>query len=384
MVNTPRHIADVGGYIHFSSNTQGQCGRPIKIHTNLFVDFFCAVNPDTYEGQTVIRDIESLRAKQPLETRPTAAMGPRDVAGDSAAHKARLNSVRHKLAAFAHQQDMAAEKRLTTKNVQVFYHIDQRPGDKYQTVYISEVQVVQEGSGQAGGLYDLKRSGYSEKMQKSSNRNLDGRSVFISGASDTVLTARKNALTYTDNTNPALFFSPMSVASDLRHWKVSRLQMSTQKLIDDLQGLVRENQKRKLTWLVEGEGAALLSHALDGIPGDLTSHSFKFINAKGPLAGVLKKLGQRKAQLKGEMIRYSGDRAALLTIASQKQDILNQLGKLPVQPGYEKITRRYLTERVAALGEVSSAKAIVNQPAALRGGVQTFVDALRGAYKGVR
>ena len=54
-----------------------------------------------------------------------------------------------------------------------------------------------------------------------------------------------------------------------------------------------------------------------------------------------------------------------------------------MQPGYEKITRRYLTERVAALGEISSAKAIVNQPATLRGGGQTFVDALRGAYKGL-
>ena len=59
---------DLDNYIYFSHITTGTSGRAVKIHKDVFLPFFCAVNPDTHEGQSVIRQIKHLRILQPART----------------------------------------------------------------------------------------------------------------------------------------------------------------------------------------------------------------------------------------------------------------------------------------------------------------------------
>src|SRR5690606_17671151 len=106
-----------------------------------------------------------------------------------------------------------------------------------------------------------------------------------------------------------------------------------------------------VSWYVEGEGAAVLAHALAKVPGTFEKHSFKFLNARTNLASLLQDLGQRKAQLQGEFLEYTRDRIALLSIAQNSNAISDQLNRLPKQAGYERITRRYLVDYFQALGE---------------------------------
>ncbi|SMF30408.1 hypothetical protein SAMN02745866_01971 [Alteromonadaceae bacterium Bs31] len=384
MAIAPRHIQDIGGYIYFSNNTKGHSGKPVKIHTKLFVDLFCAIDPSTHEGQMIIRDIESLRAKLATDSLPSPAMGPIDPPRMSTGHKQRLEKIRRVQRGMAEQHHMQRERTLETNNVRAYYHINQNPGDAAPTVYISEVQIQHDKSKHAGGLYDYVSSGRgSKKLQSAKNTVLSNRDVFISGATDTLADAGKAAMQVTNSPSPALFFCPSQTANDLHIGKQSRLGSGTQKLVNDLGKIINDNQGNKVSWFVQGEGAGLLSHALDKVAGALDGHSFKFDNARTQLPKLFEKLNQRKAQISGEFLHYFQDKQALLAIASQKQQLLEQLGALPAGSGYDKITRRYLSERISALADNSAANQVTRQPQSLRGSAVTFVDALRATHKAV-
>ncbi|MET0356673.1 MAG: hypothetical protein ABW044_07820, partial [Cellvibrio sp.] len=60
-------------YVYFSPHTKGGSGRAVKIHKDLFFPFFCVVDPNTHDGQNIIRQIESLRTTCTIVTQETGS-----------------------------------------------------------------------------------------------------------------------------------------------------------------------------------------------------------------------------------------------------------------------------------------------------------------------
>lgn len=373
---------DVSEYLFFSPNTTGLSGSPVKIRADLFMDFFCNVDPQTHDGQSVIRDIESLKIFGKTASQNAHVSVP--ARNESTAHKNRLNRINQTLSVLSFNQSTSPEQTFATKNVRVFYRILQKEGDAFPTVYISDIRVVQRGRDNIGGLYEYASTMRGITLEKSKSTDLDGKTVYISAASDSAKKAMDDAVANTNTAKPALFFNPREVAEDLSIWKKSRPSNNTKGLIDHLSDLLMKNQRRTVNWHVEGEGAAVLAHALEKMPGTLEKHSFKFINARTNLATLIQSLGQRKAQLKGEFLDYTRDRTALLSIAQNSADISYQFKKLPEPESYNRVTRRYLVEYFRALGENSNAKAILARAASIKGSNATFIDAINLSHRGFK
>lgn len=373
---------DVEGYLFFSPNTKGLSGNPVKIRAELFVDFFCNVDPETHDGQTIIRDIESLKIFGKTAG-PNARMSV-PAKNETQAHKSRLNQINKNLAILTVSQATAPEKTFTTKNVRVFYHLLQKEGDAFPTVYISDIRVVQRGRDNIGGLYEYASTLRGTTLEKSKSTDLGGKTVYISAASDSAQKAMDEAMANTNNAKPALFFNPREAAEDLGIWKKPRLNHNTKGLIDQLSDLLMKNQRRTVNWHVEGEGAAILAHALEKVPGTLEKHSFKFINPRTNLATLLQSLGQRKAQLGGEFLDYTRDRTALLSIAQNSEAISYQFKQLPEPKSYDRVTRRYLVEYLRALGQNGNAKTILAKAASVKGSQATFIDAINLSHRGFK
>ncbi|HEY6529386.1 MAG TPA: hypothetical protein VIZ65_11880 [Cellvibrionaceae bacterium] len=378
MINHPTHIKDVGGYIYFSDKTRGLSGKPVKIHTSLFLDFFCALDITTQEGQAVIRDIENLKVNPSAFAKSPPIALPKPRTAESPGHVDRMAQVRKNAADMSHQLKIQKETFLVTKNFRVYYHIHQKEEDSTPTVYISELQVIHRGQDSVGGLYQEKSANGDLVLSKSAKADLDGKTVFLSGATSSVEAAMEDAKYATGNHSVALFFCPMAVADDLGVWKTNRLTEQTKNLAKELEDTIRNNQTKTVNWLVEAEGAGLLSVAIEKISGSLEKHSFKFNNAKANLPKLLGDLSQHKAQLTGEFIGYQANKAALLTIVSQKDALIKQISSLGAATGYNSITRRYLTQQIASLGGQAAAK-LAAQPQNLRGSSTTFLGALIAA-----
>jgi hypothetical protein len=373
---------DVSEYLFFSPNTKGLSGSPVKIRADLFMDFFCNVDPQTHDGQSVIRDIESLKIFGKTASQNAHVSVP--ARNESAAHKNRLNRINQTLSVLSFNQSTSPEKTFATKNVRVFYRILQQEGDAFPTVYISDIRVVQRGRDNIGGLYEYTSTSRGIALEKSKNTDLDGKTVYISAAADSAKKAMDEALANIRNDKPALFFNPREAAEDLSIWKKPRLSHNTKGLIDQLSDLLMKNQRRTVNWYVEGEGAVVLAHALEKVPGTLEKHSFKFINARTNLATLIQSLGQRRAQLKGEFLDYTRDRTALLSIAQNAEAISYQIKQLPKPESYDRITRRYLLEYLQALGENGNAKAILAKAASVKGSIATFIDAINLSHRGFK
>ncbi len=155
------HIKDIDGYIFFSPKTTGQVGKPVKIHSNLLIDFMLSVDPKTADGQAVIRDINNLRSF--ANTVTSGIPKPKGGTGDRDGHKARMQSLYNILDATAKQMSLKRERSFLTTNVRVYYFIDQKPGDAYPTVYINEVQVRAGDVSKQGGFYENGISRYGRK-----------------------------------------------------------------------------------------------------------------------------------------------------------------------------------------------------------------------------
>ena len=148
---------------------------------------------------------------------------------------------------------------------------------------------------------------------------------------------------------------------------------------------MQQNQRRSVEWLVVGEGAAVLSHALTKVSGTLEKHSFKFVNTRANLGKLLQDLGQRKAQLPGEFLDYSRDRIALLSIAQNSSEVTAQMEhQLPKKTGYDRVSHRYLTGYFHALGENGNAHAILAKAASIKGSTTTFIEAITLSHKRLR
>lgn len=374
---------NVEGYLFFSPNTKGLSGNPVKIRADLFLDFFCSVDPETHDGQTIIRDIESLKIFG--KTNGTPGRQHVSARNETKAHQSRLQQINKNLAILTVSQATAPERTFTTKNVRVFYHVLQKEGDSFPTIYISDIRVASEGVNDAAGLYEYVNSRYGgQQLSKAKSDNLEGKSVYISAASDSAQSAMDAVPLRIIDSKPLLFFNPTTVSDDLSLWKRSRITDATKHAIKELSGLLQANQRRNVQWFIEGEGAAVLTKALASVPGTFEKHSFKFLNARTNLPNLLQELGKRKAQLEGEFLDYERDRTALLALAHNKDGISSQLDQLPKKSGYDRISRHYLKEYFRALGENGNAQAILEKAISVKGSNTTFIEAITLSHKGVR
>ncbi|HRH77845.1 MAG TPA: hypothetical protein PK129_10895 [Cellvibrionaceae bacterium] len=280
----PSHIKDISGYIYFSHNTKGTTGRAVKIHTDLFLEFFCAVDPTSAEGQSVIRDIESLRVNPAAFQPPGHNIPPPKTQNHT--HRNLLSKINSTLGVLARRQ----EQCLTTKNLVAYFHIHQLDGDKHPTVYISELQIKRADWSAEGGLYKVVKSRTGESFQKDQSLDLSDSEIYVSRACEHVADAFNFASTVNASPTLKVFFNPDSTANDLGIWSQPRLPSSTKVLVESMRDLVRQNATKTVSWFLDGEGAALFARALKGLPGNLEKHSFRFINPRAYLPALVQEL----------------------------------------------------------------------------------------------
>lgn len=375
----PSHIKDLAGYIFFSPNTKGTTGRAVKIHTDLFLEFFCAVDPGSAEGLGVIRDIEGLRVNPAAFQPPSSSVPPSK--SKNATHKDLLSKINSTLGVMTRRQ----EQCLVTKNLIAYFHIHQLDGDQHPTVYISEIQIKRSEWSSEGGLLKVVNSRFGDKFEKELSLDLDGKGVYVSRACAQANEAFAYLNAIQNRADMKVFFNPQSTANDLGVWSQNRLSQSTQKLVSEMRELIRQNATKSVYWLLDGEGAALFAKAIKGLPGKLERHSFKFNNPRANLPDLLGELSTRNAKFNNEFIDYSGDRMALLALGSQHTALAHQILNLPgAADGYNKMARTYLAKQISALGKLKPVNDLLFINSGLRTSTDNFINILnkaRSLYK---
>lgn len=352
----------LSNYIYFSPATTGKTGRAIKIHRDLFMPFFLAVNPKTHDGQLVIRTIESLKTMPKLSVKQPAPYAP--------SHAIRMVNLRD---TFQHS--------LIIKNIQIYYRVDQEGDDKSPSVYINNLRIINSDRNQAPGLYEKKMLG--DKIVKMTSKGLNGRHVYINSLINNTEKAyelaKDRSINEKDVKNLTLFYAPAAIANDLGIWHSPGQTQRTSMAVQELTEVLQHNLKSQVGvhWLVEGEGCALLNKALEGVKGELVNHTFKLINPRTNTPQLLQNITRKKGQLIGEFFNYSNDQAAYIALASHKQALIAQMGLLPQARNYDRITRQKITEQITALSNLEAP--VAGQPAGLNANRQTFTQALNKA-----
>lgn len=356
-------------FVYFSALTTGSHGRAVKINKNLFLPFFCVVDPATHDGQLIIRHIEALRAT-PTHSKVMASR-KEPFHKRSASHVQQLNKINN-----------AFEHLLIVKNLHIYYRVSQELGDKSPTVYITGIRELSHERDQGAGLYEGKTGIGRMQAIKARSESLDGKLVFISGKAGDANDALKQAHAVTGDSGSMVFYSPSNALNDLGVWRTSRIGHAAEQTIGELVALMKKNQKpaRGIDWYVSEEGASVLEKALSQLPGNLTNHKFKFVNAIAKTSSIINSLAEKNATLAGEFYQYERNRRSLLSLAMDKDRLLSAIGKLPAGKNYDKITRRYIVTAIESLAAVGSK--VADQSKAV-GANKTFVQVLAetGKYR---
>ena len=356
-------------YIYFSPlTTGGSSGRAVKIHKDLFLPFFCIVDPTTYDGQSIIRHIENLRTTCTIVRKETGsgyANNPRE----STRHKSQLAKV-----------NSAFHQVLIIKNLHVHYRVSQEQGDKAPSVYISSIRVVNSGTNESPGLYkEVKSTIGSKKVEKCSDTRIDGRTVYINDYAQNAKDAMSKARQITNDNEALLFYCPVRANDELGVFGTKEKSAITQQTINELVNIFKQNQRgsQGASWYVEGEAVNLLAHAIKQIPHDLSKHSFRLVNPIANTANVIEALSNKKAKLEGEFFKYDRNRTALIALGTQKDKILQAIGKLPAGKNYDRITRRYILQSINEMS--STGERANNQQAKLGSITKTFIQLIKAA-----
>jgi len=361
-------------YVFFSPLTMGgSSGRAVKIHKDLFLPFFCVVDPATHDGQNIIRQIENLRTTCTIvrqETGSGYANNPRQ----SPAHKSQLAKV-----------ESAFHQVLIVKNLHVHYRVSQESGDKAPSIYIFNIREINRGTGGSPGLYRAATGSFRENQgpQKVSSSNVDGKKIYINGAPHTVEDAMDQAKYATDDNNAMLFYCPTTALDELGPLGRNERSRATKETLGELASVLTNNQKasRGVSWYVDGKGANVLTEAIKQFQGDLSAHSFRLINPVTNTAQLIESLSKKKAKFEGEFFKYDQNRASLISLGNQKNDVLQAIGKLPAGKNYDIITRKNIVSAISDLSRVGEkAKAAQTK---LSSANQTFVQLLKvaGVYR---
>lgn len=352
-------------YVFFSPlTTGGASGRSVKIHKDLFLPFFCVVDPNTHDGQSIIRQIENLRTTSTIvrqETGSNYANSPRQ----SADHKGRLDQI-----------NSGFHQVLIVKNLHVHYRVSQEVGDKAPSIYIMSIRAINEDTGGAPGLYEETR--FSQVVKKDPS-GIDGRKVYINGATPSLKDAMKEASYATNESKNILFYCPTTATDELGIVGTSAKSRITTQTIEELANVFKSNKNpyKGISWYVEGEGVSVLAEAIKKVPGELSKHEFRFINPIANTAKLLQVLTEKKAKFEGEFFLYNRNRAALTLLGLQKDQLLAAIGKLPAGKNYDIITRKYIVKAINELPNIGSN--LVAQQAQLQSPTKTFVQLIRSA-----
>lgn len=302
-------------YVFFSPLTLGGAsGRAVKIHKDLFLPFFCVVDPNTHDGQSIIRQIENLRATCTIaraETGSNYASNPRE----SVRHKTQLGKV-----------NSAFHQVLIIKNLHVHYRVSQEEGDKAPSIYVTSIRFVGGGTSSPPGLYEAKLSFGSDeaRAEKFKNHIVDGKKIYINGSAQSVGEAMGSAYSATKDNNALLFYCPASVAGDMGIMGSPAKSHVTKETLQELVSILKKNQRpsKNISWYAEAEGVNLLAEALKQIPGELTKHEFRLINPIANTSRLLKSLTEKKAVIEGEFFQHSQNKTALISLGVQKDQLL--------------------------------------------------------------
>lgn len=357
-------------YIYFSPLTMGGAsGRSVKISKDLFLPFFCAVDPNTHDGQGIIRQIENLRTTCTIvrkETGSNYANNPRQ----KEAHLNRLSKLNDSF-----------QQVLIIKNLHVYYRVSQEQGDRAPSIYIMNIRVVSDGTtSSASGLYESKnRFGGVAYTEKIKTLAVDGKKIYINGNVQSKEEAMKSARYATEDNTALLFYCPARVSDEFGVFGSPAKSRVTKDTINELIDVFKQNQRvaKGVSWYVEGEAVNLLAQAIKQLPGDLTKHSFRLINPIANTAALLQSLTDKKATLEGEFFKYDQNRTALVSLGAQKDQLMQAIGKLPAGKNYDKITRSYIMKSIEGLASVGDRAA--SQQSKLNSVTKTFVQLLKAA-----
>lgn len=362
-------------YVFFSPLTKGGAsGRAVKIHKDLFFPFFCVVNPESHDGQSIIRQIENLRTTCTI-VRKEPGSGYANNPRESDAHKVRLGKLNN-----------AFHKVLIIKNLHIYYRVSQEVGDTAPTIYVMNIRMVNASTTGLPGLYKETPSPTGDvSLEKLKSANVDGQNVYINDYVQSTQHALIQAQRLiNDNKKTVLFYCPALACDELGAFGSKRRSAVTQKTINELADVFKQNQRASqgVNWYVEGEAANLLAEAMKQVPGDLSKHSFRLINPVTNTASLMKNLTGKKAKFEGEFFKYDiRNRASLVMLSSQKDQLAQIVEKLPAAKGYDNITRRYILQSVNDLS--LKGNNAISQQAKLNSPTKTFVQLLKvaGVYR---
>lgn len=350
-------------YVFFSPLTMGGAsGRAVKIHKDLFLPFFCVVDPSSHDGQAIIRQIENLRTTCTIVRRETGCGDTRGPKQDER-HKTRLGKV-----------NSAFHQVLIIKNLHVYYRVSQEAGDKAPSIYISSIRQIHTDTGSSPGLYESNRYGDSEKIDSS---KVDGRKIYINSVSRTVEDALHDAYNATKDNKTALFYSPARVSGELGMMGTTTKSRITTQAINELTDIFKKNQKLStgISWYAEGEGVNLLAAAIKQVPGELNKHEFRFINPVANTASLVQSLKDKKARFEGEL--YVNNNARILALSGiQKDQLLQAIGKLPAGKNYNLATRNKIA---GSINTSTKSGAKVNSQPVQPAATKTFLQLLKTA-----
>lgn len=355
-------------YVYFSPLTMGGAsGRAVKIHKDLFLPFFCIVDPATHDGQSIIRQIENLRTTCTIVRKETGsgyANNPRQ--GEK--HKTQLTKV-----------NSAFHQVLIIKNLHVHYRVSQEDGDKAPGIYISHIRQVNRDSGGTPGLYEqqssMRGAGGTRKVE---SQQVDGKKVYINGSAKTLNKAMFDARITTKDENSLLFYCPARATDEMGLLGKSIRSRITTDTVNELANILKKNQKstRGVTWYVEGEGVNVLNEAVKQVSGELSTHQFNLINPVANTARLIEALANKKAKCDGEFFQYESNRKALISLGTQREEIMQAIGKLPAGKNYDIITRNYIVKFISELPSIGTRAATQSKSTSI---TKTFVQLLKAA-----
>ncbi|MFC6634151.1 hypothetical protein [Microbulbifer taiwanensis] len=291
------HQKDYSGFVYFHPSTRGQDGKPVFIDKGLLRRFMDLVDTATEEGRRLAVQVTELKSKA-----------------------AGLESASNISDGFSHRQ--------TFGGVEVTYAVFQRSNERNRGpgVYITGIRRVNKddsGKDHAPGLYRVDFSaGRGWEISDSPCDNISTTvgaigAVFSGGRYSAGETGRSFGGYFTEklsggklNDGFSLYYAPSYLVDSLGVWRTSEQKTNPQgagpkQLAQLFKATLpwssSANPEVKYEWYVFGEGAKMLSLALNEYKGlgagPLNEHRFTFLDPKASLGIVYKNLADVGAKV---------------------------------------------------------------------------------------
>lgn len=334
------HIAasELRNFPIFSEHTKGNQGKPVRINVSLFKVFASVVDPKTAVGRKTVQQIENLRT----------------VAG---ANQGRLSSIN---CAFKHT--------ILANNIRVYYSILDDAEKGKQAVFITDIRPAHGESKGSAGLYVY--DAFSGKHMKNPALDIQDKNIYVNGQVKDLEGAFKKAKTRINASDGqiAVFYSPPSVVNELGVWDRPNKTQATEGAIKELARVLQKGEKKRAYWIMEGEGASVMSHALDGVTSKLSGHRMRVLDPVDSTQTLIQKITLKGARMGGgdenvAPVTYSGDnRASQIMFASNAASLMSQLQRMRVMQG----NRDANDSMIAGLGDAAIGDAFGKTTSALK------------------